>query len=75
MSTYPDAPTMPRVGGMLTADDVAALLGVSRTLIDALSRRGVLPTVWLDERHVRCRAQTMAQRIAECESTSPKDMR
>lgn len=57
------------VGRLLTADDVAELLGVPRTFVYALSRRGVLPTVRIGERYVRYRAQAIEEWITGREST------
>lgn len=59
-------------GRLLTADDVAAVLGVPRAFVYALSRRGELPTVRVGERYVRYRGQTVQEWIAGQESTRPK---
>lgn len=66
------APVSGPAGRLLTADDVAAVLGVPRTFVYALSRRGVLPTVRLGERYVRYRAETIAEWIAGQETTKRK---
>lgn len=64
---------IPAAGGrLLTADDVAGLLGVPRTFVYALSRRGSLPTVRIGDRYVRYRAQTIHEWIAGQESTRPE---
>ena len=69
-------PTVPSGSGrLLTADDVAGLLGVPRTFVYALSRRGALPTVRIGDRYVRYRAQTIQDWIAGQESTRPKGTR
>jgi len=57
---------------LLTADDVAEVLGVPRAFVYALSRRGELPTVRVGDRYVRYRAQTVQEWIAGQESTRPK---
>lgn len=59
-------------GRLLTADDVAEVLGVPRAFVYALSRRGELPTVRVGDRYVRYRAQTVQEWIAGQESTRPK---
>jgi excisionase family DNA binding protein len=73
--TPTSASAVPVAGRLLTADDVAGLLGVPRTFVYALSRRGVLPTVRIGERYVRYRAQTIEEWIAGQESTRPKGTR
>jgi excisionase family DNA binding protein len=76
MTPTPDAsPAAPVPGRLLTADDVAGLLGVPPTFVYALSRRGVLPTVRIGERYVRYRAQAIQEWIAGQESTRPKGTR
>jgi excisionase family DNA binding protein len=60
---------------VLTADDVAALLGVPRTFVYALSRRGELPTVRVGERYLRYRSQSVQQWIAGHETTRPTGAR
>lgn len=73
MQTHtPTNPTFASAGRLLTADDVAGVLGVPRTFVYALSRRGELPTVRVGERYVRYRAQTVQDWIASQESTRPK---
>lgn len=57
---------------LFTADEVAAVLGVPRTYVYALARRGELPTVRVGERYVRFRAQALERWIAEHESTRPR---
>jgi excisionase family DNA binding protein len=57
---------------LFTADEVAAVLGVPRTFVYALSRRGELPTVRIGERYVRYRAQALERWIVGQESTRPK---
>ena len=57
---------------LLDADEVAAVLGVARTFVYTLARRGELPTVRIGDRYVRFRAQALERWIAEQESTRPK---
>jgi len=59
-------------GRLLSVDEVAAVLGVPRAFVYALSRRGELPTVRIGERYVRYRAQTVSDWIAGQESTRRK---
>jgi excisionase family DNA binding protein len=62
-------PTTPNTGGrLLTADDVAGVLGVPRTFVYALARRGELPTVRVGERYVRFRTQALDQWIEHQET-------
>jgi excisionase family DNA binding protein len=44
---------------LLTADDVALILQVPRSLVYALARRGELPAVRIGERYVRFRAEAI----------------
>ena len=60
---------------LLEADDVAFLLGVPRTFVYALARRGALPTVRIGERYVRFRARAIEDWIAAQESTRPRGTR
>lgn len=69
MNTHPASPVVSRPGRLLGADDVAELLGVPRTFVYALARRGDLPVVRLGERYVRFRAEALEEWIAEQEST------
>ena len=58
--TTPTTPNGNRgAGRLLTADDVADVLGVPRTFVYALARRGALPTVRVGERYVRFRTQAL----------------
>ncbi len=57
---------------LFTVDDVASILGVPRTFVYALARRGELPTVRVGERYVRFRAQALEGWIASQESTRPR---
>jgi excisionase family DNA binding protein len=59
--TTPTTPNSSGSGGgrLLTADDVADVLGVPRTFVYALARRGALPTVRVGERYVRFRTQAL----------------
>jgi excisionase family DNA binding protein len=57
---------------LLTADDVAAVLGVPRSMVYTLARRGELPTVRVGDRYVRFRAEAVDQWIARCETTEPR---
>jgi excisionase family DNA binding protein len=54
---------------LLTADEVAALLGVPRSFVYALARRGELPTVRIGERYVRFREEALDRWIAQRETT------
>lgn len=69
------APTSTPTSALLTADDVATVLGVPRTFVYPLARRGELPTVRIGERYVRFRAHALEQWIADQESTRPKGTR
>ena len=62
-------------GRLLTADQVALVLGVPRAFVYALSRRGELPTVRVGQRYVRYRAHTIEEWIAGQETTQPKGVR
>jgi excisionase family DNA binding protein len=57
---------------LLAAEDVADVLGVPRTFVYALARRGALPTVRVGERYVRFRAQAVEEWIAEQETSRPR---
>jgi excisionase family DNA binding protein len=62
-------PTTPTGGGrLLTADDVAEVLGVPRTFVYALARRGDIPTVRVGERYVRFRTQALQEWIERQET-------
>jgi excisionase family DNA binding protein len=52
---------------LLSADDVAELLGVPRSFVYALARRGGIPAVRLGDRYVRFRAAAIEGWIAEQE--------
>lgn len=52
---------------LLTAEDVAAILGVRDTFVYALARRGEIPTVRIGQRYVRFRAGAIEQWIAASE--------
>lgn len=62
-------------GRLLGVDDVAGLLGVPRTFVYALARRGELPTVRVGERYVRFRAQAIQEWIVGQESSRPRGVR
>lgn len=65
MSTHTSpTPVVHRPGKLLEADDVADLLGVPRTFVYALARRGAIPVVRVGERYVRFRAEAIEQWIA-----------
>jgi excisionase family DNA binding protein len=70
-------PTTTSTGGgrLLTADDVADVLGVPRTFVYALARRGALPTVRVGERYVRFRTQALDQWIEQQETNGLGDHR
>ena len=53
---------------LLTADDVAEVLGVPRTFVYALARRGELPTVRIGDRYVRFRSETLQRWIEQHET-------
>ena len=53
---------------LLTADDVATVLGVPNSFVYALARRGELSTVRIGERYVRFRTEAIEQWIAEHET-------
>lgn len=57
---------------LLAADDVAVVLGVPRTFVYALARRGALPTVRIGERYVRFRAEALQEWIAAQETPSAR---
>lgn len=57
---------------LLTPDDVADMLGVPRSMVYTLARRGDLPTVRVGDRYVRFRAETIDQWIARCETSHPR---
>jgi excisionase family DNA binding protein len=75
MNTHPAPYVVSRPGRLLGADDVAELLGVPRTFVYALARRGDLPVVRLGERYVRFRAEALEEWIAELESTAARRRR
>jgi excisionase family DNA binding protein len=53
---------------LLSAEDVAELLGVPRTFVYALARRGDLPVVRVGERYVRFRAEALERWITAQEA-------
>jgi excisionase family DNA binding protein len=55
---------------LLTADDVAAILDVPRSLIYALVRRGELPAIRVGERYVRFRAEAIERWIEGREASA-----
>jgi excisionase family DNA binding protein len=60
---------------LLAAEDVAEVVGVPRTFVYELARRGELPAVRVGERYIRFRSQPLQQWIADRESTRPKGAR
>ena len=60
---------------LLTADEVAAILGVPRTLVYALVRNGEMPAVRVGERYIRFRSAALARWIESRESSNPKGSR
>jgi excisionase family DNA binding protein len=56
---------------LLTADDVAAILDVPRSLVYALARRGELPAIRVGERYVRFRAEAIERWIEGQEASAP----
>lgn len=60
-------PDSPPTGALLTSDDVAALLGVPRSSVQALSRTGKLPTVHIG-RTLRYRRAAVERWIEDNES-------
>jgi excisionase family DNA binding protein len=75
MNTHPASNVAGGPSRLLEADEVAELLGVPRTFVYALARRGELPTVRVGERYVRFRAEALAEWIAEQESTGIRHAR
>jgi excisionase family DNA binding protein len=67
-----EADRPPSASRLLTADEVAAVLGVPRTFVYSLARRGELPTVRIGERYVRFRGQALDRWISDQETTRPK---
>jgi excisionase family DNA binding protein len=63
------APAAPAAVRLLTADEVAEILGVPRTFVYALARRGDMPSVHLGERYVRFRREAVYEWIAANESS------
>jgi excisionase family DNA binding protein len=57
----------PPAGALLTSDDVADMLGVPRSTVQALSRTGKLPTVHIGRTN-RYRRDAMERWIEENES-------
>jgi excisionase family DNA binding protein len=55
---------------LLTADDVAAILDVPRSLVYALVRRGELPAIRVGERYVRFRAEAIERWIEGREASA-----
>ena len=55
-------------GRLLSAEDVAELLGVPRTFVYALARRGDIPVVRVGERYVRFRSEALERWIVAQES-------
>ena len=64
MAVAPDLTAAPR--RLLSVDEVAAVLGVPRAFVYALSRRGELPTVRIGERYVRYRAHAIDEGAFAC---------
>lgn len=67
---------------LLTADDVAVILRVPRSLVYALARRGDLPLIRIGERYIRFRAEAIERWLERQEAwdtqpsaTSPPDRR
>jgi excisionase family DNA binding protein len=58
----------PATRPLLTADDVAQILGVPNSFVYALARRGELPMVRIGERYVRFRLDAIETWIAEHET-------
>jgi excisionase family DNA binding protein len=56
---------------LLTADDVATVLRVPRSLIYALVRRGDLPAIRIGERYVRFRLQAIEHWLEQREAGEP----
>lgn len=63
---------LPRPDRLLTADDVAEILGVPRSYVYALARRGELPTVRVGDRYVRFRCRSLQRWIEDCETTEQR---
>jgi excisionase family DNA binding protein len=64
-----DADEAAAVERLLTAADVAAVLGVPRSLVYALVRRGDLPSIRVGDRYVRFRAEAIEQWIEHREAS------
>jgi excisionase family DNA binding protein len=76
MQTHTSEPIPHRAAAaLLTADDVALVLGVPRAFVYTLARRGELPTVRVGERYVRFRDQTVQDWIAGQETCRPRGTR
>ncbi|MFL5822454.1 MAG: helix-turn-helix transcriptional regulator [Solirubrobacteraceae bacterium] len=60
---------------LLTADDVAAILGVTRSLVYALVRSGEMPAVRIGERYIRFRSQALLRWIESREGCETKRRR
>jgi excisionase family DNA binding protein len=60
---------------LLTADEVAAILGVPRTLVYSLVRSGEMPAVRVGERYVRFRSAALVRWIESRESSEPRRRR
>lgn len=57
---------------LLTASDVAEILGVRVSLVHALVRRGELPRIPIGDRCIRFRAEAVQAWIEEQETTERK---
>ena len=64
-----DAHEAAAVERLLTAADVAAVLGVPRSLVYALVRRGDLPSIRVGNRYVRFRAEAIEEWIEHREAS------
>jgi excisionase family DNA binding protein len=60
---------------LLTADEVAGILGVPRSLVYSLVRSGEMPAVRIGERYIRFRSQALLRWIESRESCEAKRRR
>ncbi len=70
MQTHP--PTQNVSGRLLSAGEVAEVLGVAQSFVYALVRRGELPAVRVGERYVRFRSEALHDWIANHESSQAR---
>ena len=66
-ATLTEREAAPALDRLMAAAEVAAVLGVPRSFVYSLARRGGIPTVRLGGRYVRFRADAIRDWIAERE--------